>query len=182
MNTEAFAKERPAARYYLIGNSLTWDTLPPLLSGDVQCTSIAGQVCRSCLPIPACRASRGPPSGHGPARKAIRRRLGSAPLRFDADAGCRKPFSAWMKLQPKAVFVIHFGWAKHAQHVDEFGGYARRNKWCTIRVFPRAMRRTPARPSGRVIRQTLAQNLSRRSPRSRRRSRTSPNCIATKFT
>lgn len=32
--------------------------------------------------------------------------------------------SAWMKLQPKAVFVIHSGWAKHVQHANEFASYA----------------------------------------------------------
>lgn len=30
------AQELPPTRCYLIGNSLTWDTVPPLLSGDVQ--------------------------------------------------------------------------------------------------------------------------------------------------
>ena len=124
MSTEALAKEPPAVRYYLIGNSLTWDTLPPLLSGDVQWHVDCG------TSLPFVYANPGKPcvkeSTLWPTALrdkqydvvSVQPQYGST-LTQDVET-----ISAWMTLQPKAVFVIHSGLAKYAQHVDEFGGYA----------------------------------------------------------
>ena len=160
MSTEALAKEPPAVRYYLIGNSLTWDTVPPLLSGDVQWHVDCG------TSLPFVYANPGKPcvkdSTLWPTALrdkqydvvSVQPHYGST-LTQDVET-----ISAWMKLQPKAVFVIHSGWAKHAQHMDEFGGYAPPEQMVHnpgyIRALIAELRR--AHP-GREIRQTLAQNL-----------------------
>lgn len=160
LSSDALAKEPPATRCYLIGNSLTWDTTPPLLAGDVQWHVDCG------TSLPFVYANPGKPcvknSTLWPAALrdkpydvvSVQPHYGST-LTQDVET-----ISAWMKLQPKAVFVIHSGWAKHAQHVDEFGGYAAPEQMVHnpgyIRALIAELRRVHP---GREIRQTLAQNV-----------------------
>jgi hypothetical protein len=107
-------------RYFLIGNSLTWDTVPELLEGDVQFHIDCGKS----LPFiynhpqaPCVESSTLWP-------KALREKqydyvsvqphYGST-LAEDADV-----ISEWVKMQDKAIFVIHTGWAPHASQINEF--------------------------------------------------------------
>lgn len=160
MSSDALAKEPAAARYYLIGNSLTWDAMPSLLAGDVQWHVDCG------TSLPFVHANPGKPcvksSTLWPTALrdkqydvvSVQPHYGST-LTQDVET-----ISAWMKLQPKAIFVIHSGWARHTQHVDEFGGYAAPEQMVHnpgyIRALIAELRRTQP---GREIRQTLAQNL-----------------------
>ena len=76
-------------------------------------------------------------------------------LTEDADA-----ISAWMRLQPGAVFVIHSGWAFHAQRESEFLNCDPPLKMTHSPVYTRAlMAELSRRHPGREIRQTLAQNI-----------------------
>ena len=149
-----------ATRFYLIGNSLTWDTVPSLLSGDVQWHVDCGTHLTRIFSHPdkPCVTN----STLWPA--ALRDRqydvISVQPHYGSTLAQDVESISAWMKLQPAAVFVLHSGWSRHAQHADEFAGYAAPEQMVHNPGYFRALlaelrRRHP----GRELRQTLAQNL-----------------------
>ncbi|MGE3806767.1 MAG: hypothetical protein AB7K24_19030, partial [Gemmataceae bacterium] len=137
-----------------------WDTTPKLLDGDVQYHVDCGKS------LPFIYANPDKPCVKDSTLwpKALRDKqydvisvqphYGSA-LKQDVET-----LSAWMKLQPKAVFVIHSGWPRHAQFADEFEGYAAPVSMVHSPGYMRALiaelRR--AHPE-QEIRQTLAQNL-----------------------
>jgi len=160
MSSEARAKEPQAPRYYLIGNSLTWDTRPPLLSGDVQWHVDCG----TSLPFVYANPSKPCVKESSLWPTALRDKqydvISVQPHYGSTLAQDVETISAWMKLQPKAVFVIHSGWARHAQHVDEFGGYAPPEQMVHNPGYMRSLIAELRRAHpGREIRQTLAQNL-----------------------
>ena len=146
--------------YYLIGNSLTWDTVPSRLSGDVQWHVDCG------VPLPAIHANPDKPcvatSTLWP--KALRDKqydvISVQPHYGSTLAQDVETISSWMKLQPKAVFVIHSGWARHATRADEFASYAAPEQMTHSPNYLRALIAELRRlHPGREIRQTLAQNL-----------------------
>jgi hypothetical protein len=156
----AAAAEPAAKSVFLIGNSLTWDTVPSRLSGDVQWHVDCG------VPLPYIHAHPEKPcvkdSTLWPKALAdkqydfvsVQPHYG-ATLAQDADT-----ISAWVEMQPKAVFVIHSGWARHAARADEFASYVSPDQMTHGPVYLRALvaelrRRHP----GREFRQTLVQNL-----------------------
>ena len=155
-----FAKEPAATSYYLIGNSLTWDTVPSLLSGDVQWHVDCG------TSLPFVFANPGKPcvkdSTLWPAALrdkpydviSVQPHYGST-LVQDVEI-----IGEWMKLQPKAVFVIHTGWARHIQRADEFESYAPPEQMTHSPAYFRALvSELRHLHPGRELRLTLAQNL-----------------------
>ncbi len=114
------ANEPATTSYYLIGNSLTWDTVPSLLDGDVQWHVDCG----TSLPFihkhpgkPCVRSSTLWPTALKQKQYdvvSVQPHNGST---LKQDVGI---ISTWMKMQPKAVFVIHSGWAHHAKREEEF--------------------------------------------------------------
>lgn len=156
----AIAKEPAPSRYYLIGNSLTWDTVPGRLSGDVQWHVDCG------VNLPFIHAHPEKPcvkeSTLWPA--ALRDKqydvVSVQPHYGSTLAQDVETISAWMKLQPKAVFVIHSGWARHAQRAEEFESYAPPDQMTHSPGYLRALMAELRRlHPDREIRQTLAQNL-----------------------
>jgi hypothetical protein len=157
---DALAEERSPAHYYLIGNSLTWDTVPERLSGDVQWHVDCG------VPLPVIFAKPDHPcvksSTLWPA--ALRDKqydvVSVQPHYGSTLAQDVETISAWMKLQPKAVFVIHSGWARHAQRGNEFASYATPEQMEHSPGYVRALVAELRRlHPGRELRQTYAQNL-----------------------
>lgn len=154
------AQESPAARYYLIGNSLTWDTVPERLSGYVQWHVDCG------VHLPHIFANPDQPcvksSSHWPKALAdkqydivsVQPHYGTT-LTQDADT-----ISAWMKMQPKAVFVIHSGWAWRTQVENEFSSYAAADQMThSPNYFRELIAELRRRHPGREIRQSFAQYL-----------------------
>ena len=109
----------PQSRF-LIGNSLTWDTIPPRLDGDVQWHVDCGKS----LPFvfehpekPCVKSSTLWPTALKKKQYdvvSVQPHYGST-LRADADV-----ISKWVAMQHKAVFVIHTGWAHHARRASEY--------------------------------------------------------------
>jgi len=105
--------------YYVIGNSLTWDTVPSQLDGDIQWHVDCGKS----LPYifenpdkPCVKTSTLWPSALKEKQYdviSVQPHYGSS---LDQDATV---ISAWMEMQPQAEFVIHTGWARVAERVDE---------------------------------------------------------------
>ena len=152
--------ESSAHSYYLIGNSLTWDTVPQRLNGDVQWHVDCGVS----LPYifanpdkPCVKESTVWPKALGDKQYdvvAVQPHYGST-LERDVET-----ISAWMKLQPKAVFVIHSGWAFHARRADEFASYTLPGEMVHSPGYIRALLAELRRlHPGRELRQTFAQNL-----------------------
>jgi len=152
--------QQPPPRYYLIGNSLTWDTVPEKLDGSVQWHIDCG------VPLPHIFAKPDAPcvKTSTPWPKALKE------TRFDVVAvqphyGSTlaqdvETITCWMKMQPKAVFVVHSGWAFSAQRAAEYTSLATPDQMAHSPAYIRALVAELRRlHPGRVVRQTLAQNL-----------------------
>jgi hypothetical protein len=154
------AEEAKPKSYFLIGNSLTWDTSPALLDGDVQWHVDCG------VNLPYIYAHPEKPcvktSTLWPKVLAEKQYdfVSVQPHYGSTVAQDVETISAWMKLQPKAVFVIHSGWAFHAKREAEFDAYAAPVQMEHSPAYFRALigELKKAHP-GREIRQTMAQNL-----------------------
>lgn len=158
--THALADEAAAKRFYLIGNSLTWDTVPSRLDGDVQWHVDCGKS----LPYITAHPEQPCVKQSVIWPQALRNKqydvISVQPHYGSTLAEDVEAISAWMKMQPDAVFVIHTGWARHAQRADEFSSDA----------TPEAMEHSPGyirtllaelrkRHPQRELRQTFCQNL-----------------------
>ncbi len=112
------ATKKPS--YYLIGNSLTWDTIPPWLDGDVQWHVDCGK------PLTYIYEHSEKPCVKTSTlwNKALKEKqydfvsvqphYGST-LKTDVAT-----ISKWMKMQPKAIFIIHSGWARQKTRAEEY--------------------------------------------------------------
>ncbi|MFO0870281.1 MAG: hypothetical protein U0935_15235 [Pirellulales bacterium] len=149
-----------APKCYLIGNSLTWDTVPPRLAGDVQWHVDCGvnlPYIRKHPEKPCVEASTLWPAALRDRQYdivSVQPHYGST-LAEDVDV-----ISSWMELQPQAVFVVHTGWATHAQRAAEMASYAPPTQMTHGPLYLRALLAAlRARHPQRTIRTTLAQNL-----------------------
>lgn len=154
------ADEAKPKSYFLIGNSLTWDTSPSLLDGDVQWHVDCGvnlQHIYAHPEKPCVKTSTLWPKALAEKQYDF---VSVQPHYGSTVAQDVETISAWMKLQPKAVFVIHSGWAFHARRADEFDAYAAPVQMEHSQAYFRKLiaELKKANP-GREIRQTMAQNL-----------------------
>jgi hypothetical protein len=155
------AADEPAGpRCYLIGNSLTWDTVPNRMGSRVQWHVDCG------VPLTAIYAN--------PEKPCVKEsRIWPEALRDERyDVVSVQPhygttlaqdvevIDRWMKMQPTAVFVIHSGWAFHEKRADEFASYTQPTQMTHspgyLRSLVAELRRLHPQ---REIRQTFAQNL-----------------------
>lgn len=106
---------------YLIGNSLTWDTVPAWMDGDVQWHVDCGKS----LPFihdnpqePCVKSSTLWPKALAEKQYdviSVQTHYG-ANMAQDVDV-----ISNWVEMQPRAIFVIHTGWAHHEKRAQEYG-------------------------------------------------------------
>jgi len=145
---------------YLIGNSLTWDTVPPKLDGDVQWHVDCGKS----LPYiydnpekPCVKASTVWPKaliGKQYDFVSVQSHYGAT---LEEDAAT---ISKWMKLQPKAVFVVHTGWAREATRAEEFAKTKPGEKMeHSVAYIEALVARLKKDNPGRVIRRTRCMDL-----------------------
>jgi len=160
LTASAQAQEATPRSYYLIGNSLTWDTVPSLLSGDVQWHVDCG------VNLPHIYAKPDKPCVNTSTLwpTALRDKqydvVSVQPHYGSTLAQDVETISAWMKLQPKAVFVIHSGWAPQASRADEFASYTQPLEMTHSPGYIRALLGELRRlHPDRELRQTMAQNL-----------------------
>ncbi|MBI1313125.1 hypothetical protein GC176_17685 [bacterium] len=117
---DAASEPSKAKSVFLIGNSLTWDTVPSLLDGEVQWHVDCGKS----LPfifanpeMPCVKTSTLWP-------QALREKHYDI-VSFQTHYGATlaedvETISKWIALQPKAVIVIHTGWAHHEKRAAEY--------------------------------------------------------------
>ena len=154
------AADKDAKSYYLIGNSLTWDTIPGLMDGDTQWHVDCGK------PLPYIAAHPEQPCVETSTLwpQALKEKqydvISVQPHNGSTLATDVETISNWMKMQPDAVFVIHSGWAFHATRVDEFTNFDLNG---TLNHSPTYYRALVAKlrelHPDREIRQTRAINL-----------------------
>lgn len=156
----AVAQDAVATRYYLIGNSLTWDTVPQRLSGDVQWHVDCGVNLAHIYANPDQPCVKESTLWPQALREKQYDFISVQPHYGSTLAQDVATISAWIKLQPKAVLVIHSGWAKHAQRADEFASYTASEQMTHSPGYLRALVAELKRLHPETeFRQTMAQNL-----------------------
>ena len=143
--------------YYLVGNSLTWDTVPSKLDGDTQWHVDCGKS------LPYIFENPGKPcvktSTLWP--KALKEKqydvislqchYGST-LEEDAVV-----ISQFMELQPKATIIIHTGWARWAEREEEWADESAEGKLThSIAYFDALLKTLKKNYPDREIRRTRA--------------------------
>ncbi len=105
---------------YLIGNSLTWDTVPSRLDGDVQWHVDCGKN------LPFIHANPEEPCVKSSTlwpRALVKKQYDLLCVQphyrstLDEDVAT---ISKWIEMQPRAVVVVHTGWAHHEKRVEEY--------------------------------------------------------------
>ena len=116
--TSAAAADKTS--YFLIGNSLTWDTVPSRLDGDTQWHVDCGKslpFIRDNPDAPCVKTSTLWPTALSEKQfdiVSLQTHYG-ATLAQDIQA-----ISAFVEMQPKAKIVIHTGWARSAERTEEW--------------------------------------------------------------
>ncbi len=120
------AQDNPTAdapspqKIFLIGNSLTWDTLPGLLTGDVQWHVDCGKNLKFIYEnpqSPCVKTSTLWPTAFAAKQYdvlCIQPHFGTS---LDDDI---QAISKWLELQPKASLVIHTGWNRSADFEKDY--------------------------------------------------------------
>ena len=110
----------PSPSYYLIGNSLTQDTLPQVLDGDVQWHIDCGkslQFIHDTFEKPCVKTSTLWPVALKEKQYdfvSIQPHYGTT-LAEDLDV-----ISGWIAMQPAATIIVHTGWAFHETRATEY--------------------------------------------------------------
>ena len=157
--TSLSAADQPKS-CYLIGNSLTWDTVPSLLDGDVQWHVDCGKS----LPYifahpekPCVKNSTLWPQALKEKQYdliSVQAHYGST-LAEDADV-----ISKWVEMQPEATFIIHTGWARSATREKEYANKNRSGKMQHSPVYINSLlAELKKRYPNRKFKQTYAINL-----------------------
>ena len=146
--------------FYLIGNSLTWDTVPSKLSGDVQWHVDCGKPLHYIHKNPAkpcVKSSTLWPE----ALKAKQYDYLSMQSHYGATLEQDvETISKWIEMQRQAIIVIHTGWARSASRAEEYAQTKPAGKMQHSRAHIGALiKRLKKRFPGREIRQTHAQEL-----------------------
>lgn len=126
VSSEQISSAEPESRVYLIGNSLTWDTLPGLLDGTVMWHVDCGKNLRYIYENngkPCIKSSTlwQDALKYGKFNFLVVQPHFGTSLEEDAAA-----ISDWFKMQPDAVLIIHTGWNRskdfeaqfHAENAD----------------------------------------------------------------
>lgn len=146
--------------FYLIGNSLTQDTVPSKLDGDVQWHIDCGKSLPFIYENPEkpCvkNSTLWPEALKGKSYDVISVQVhyGST---LEQDVAV---LSEFVRMQPKAVFVIHSGWARAASRAEEYSAKSSGGKMQHSPAYLDAVvKKLRELHPGRIFRQTRAQDL-----------------------
>jgi hypothetical protein len=157
---EKSALPKEQRSFYLIGNSLTWDTVPAWMDGDVQWHVDCGKS----LPFmyanpeePCVKTSTLWPKALAEKQYDVVSMQSHYGATLEEDVAT---ISKWVDMQSKAEFVIHTGWAHHEKRATE---YANKNISATMQHSPKyiaaLLERLRKKYPGREFRQTHAIDL-----------------------
>lgn len=157
------AADSAAPSYYLIGNSLTNDTVPSRLDGDVQWHIDCGKS----LPY----------IFHNPAQPCVKTSLlwpdalehksydfVSVQVHYGSTLSeDLEVITQWVELQPQATFIIHSGWARAASQAEEYNATTSDGPMVHSPAYLQALLAAlHERYPERTFRQTHAQDLMAR--------------------
>ena len=147
-------------RRYLIGNSLTWDTIPSRLDGKVEWHVDCGKslpYIKENPKAPCVKSSTLWPTALKQNQYdliSVQPHYGST-IKNDVET-----ISEWVKMQPQATFVIHTGWAKHALRKEEYESFTNPHKMMhNITYIRKLQSELLKRNKGLKLKQTYAQFL-----------------------
>ena len=159
-NTTLASPDNPCPKKnYLIGNSLTWDTVPSLLADDTQWHVDCG------VPLHRIHAKPDKPCvktstiwPNALAQKqydqiSIQPHYGAT---FSQDL---ETISIWVELQPKATVIIHTGWAFHAERQQEYENHCGDKMQHTQQYFDDLLQALRKRFPSREFKRTFAMDL-----------------------
>lgn len=148
---------RPPIKIYLIGNSLTWDTLPGLLAGDVQWHVDCGKNLKYIYEHPAAPCVKTSNiwtealSGKQYDILSVQPHNGTS---LDEDVTI---ISHWLQMQPHADLVIHTGWNQHAVFEKDYHATKDHDRMIHAPLyFEKLRQRLAAKFPGRQIRSSNA--------------------------
>ncbi|HAH48160.1 hypothetical protein [Gimesia sp.] len=116
----ALQAEDKAKSYFLIGNSLTWDTAPSLLDGDVQWHVDCGKSLPYIMAhpeMPCVKTSTLWPQALQEKQYDLISVQSHYGATLDEDLAT---ISKWVEMQPGATFIIHTGWARSETRAKEY--------------------------------------------------------------
>jgi len=157
------AQEEPAAkdlRVYLIGNSLTWDTLPSKLSGKVAWHVDCGKPLTYIFEHPAKPCVGSSSVWTNALHKRTFDIISFQPHYRSTLEENIKVISTWCELQPDAEVVLHSGWARAVDRAREWesergsGTVIHNRAW-----FQTLVKRLEEKFPDREFRQSHAQDL-----------------------
>lgn len=153
----------PAQSVYLIGNSLTWDTVPGRLDGDVQWHVDCGKpltFIEAHPEMPCVKTSTLWPTALKEKQYAI---ISVQPHYEESVEAVAAVIGRWAEMQPNAVFVIHTGWAHHENRVGEFAAPAATGKLVHSDIHYQTLLKTlQQRYPTRTFKMTRAMSLLQR--------------------
>ncbi len=114
------ATEEAGAKIYLIGNSLTWDTVPSKLDATVHWHVDCGKSLKYIFEHPRRPCVASSIVWPIPLRAKKYDLISVQPHYGTTVEEDLAVISVWIKFQPQAVFIIHTGWARSASLVDEY--------------------------------------------------------------
>lgn len=143
-------------RIFLIGNSLTWDTRPPLLDEFVQWHVDCGKSLQYIFDHPESPCVKSSVLWPQALKQQTYDYLCVQPhygttLAQDVDV-----ISRWMAMQPDAVVVIHAGWARSASAAEEFAARGGEEMGHRRDYYARLIERLKRKFPDRSIRQTFS--------------------------
>tara|TARA_R110002072_G_scaffold238769_3_gene396471 strand:+ start:114378 stop:115148 length:771 start_codon:yes stop_codon:yes gene_type:complete len=119
-STQSVEPEKDTRSFYLIGNSLTWDTVPAWMDGDVQWHVDCGKS----LPFihanpeePCVKSSTLWPKALAEKQYDVVSLQSHYGATLEEDVAT---ISKWVDMQSRADFVIHTGWAHHEKRAVEY--------------------------------------------------------------
>lgn len=158
--SQSSAEAREPRSFYLIGNSLTWDTVPSWLDGDVQWHVDCGKS----LPFiyenpnePCVKTSTLWPKALTEKQYDVVSLQSHYGATLEEDVAT---ISKWVDMQSRAEFVIHTGWAHHEKRATEYASQDISQKMVHSPKYINALLdRLRKKYPGRVFRQTHAIDL-----------------------
>lgn len=156
----AHAAEEKKMSYYVIGNSLTQDTVPQILDGDTQWHIDCGKSLPYILEHPekpCVKTSTIWPKALKDKQYdfiSMQPHYGST---LDEDVAV---ISGWVEMQSKAVFIVHTGWARSATRAEEFSNKDTPGKMIhSAEYFDELLAKLRKLHPGREFRRTRATDL-----------------------
>lgn len=125
--------KKPA--HFLIGNSLTWDTVPSKLDGDVQWHVDCGKNLAYIYEnpeMPCVKSSTLWPKALNEKQYDLISVQSHYGTTLDEEAAV---ISEWVWIQPKATFVIHTGWARSESRAVEYAAEEATGKMQHCRAY-----------------------------------------------